>query len=234
MYGLTMRTREIRVSDTVITDAVEPPMSVAYAKKHIKSFSGAEDLLVANWIRGAASYFTEQTGRPIINETRERWLDRFPCDTMYPLGTITGRRIELPAPPLVSVVSVKYIDATGTLQDFVDTGSPASPLYAVKAPQGAYATRGWIEPIYGQTWPIAREESGAVRLQYTCGYGTTQDDVPELILGLLCYLIGNFDQFRSATTNDASRATVIEVPLGLRMFLDGFKYSAYPREAPLR
>jgi uncharacterized phiE125 gp8 family phage protein len=234
MYGVIPCGSVIPVSDSIVTAPQQPPMTVAYAKRHLRSLSNAEDVLVATWILAAASYFIEQTGRDIITTIRERWLDRFPCQTISPTGTIGGRRIELPYPPLQSVVSVSYVDATGTLQTFTDGGSPDLPLYAVKNPQGEYATRGWIEPTFGNIWPIAREESGAVRLQYTSGYADSPDEVPELITGILCYLIGNFDQFRSATTNDAMRATVIEVPLGLRMLLDGFKYSAYPREPPLR
>jgi hypothetical protein len=66
------------------------------------------------------------------------------------------------------------------VQDFTDGGSPETNLYVVKAPAGPYAEPGWIEPLSGTQWPIAREESGAVRIQYICGYGDTDSDVPPI------------------------------------------------------
>lgn len=210
----------IAIVDSLITPPAVPPMTVAYARKHIKAISNAEDLLVAGWIQAAGSYFEEQTGRQIITATREVWLDGFP----------SCGRIELPHPPLQSVVSVRYVNSSGDLASFDDGASPAVPSYSVKAPQGPYAVRGWLEPNYGGTWPTPRAESGAVRIQYTCGYGDAVEDVPELITAILCYLVGHFDQFRSAV-HEARRGSLEELPFGVRMMLDGFKYSALPTMA---
>jgi hypothetical protein len=137
-------------------------------------------------------------------------------------------RIELPHPPLQSVVSVSYLDGDGVLQSFDDGGSPATPLYAVSAPVGPYAARGWVEPLSG-SWPIAAERTGAVRIRYTCGYGDTPEDIPELARGVLCFLCGHFDTFRSAV-HEGRHSQVIEVPYGVKMMLDGFKYSALPTQ----
>lgn len=229
MYGLTPRV--IKTYDTVITAPVQPPMRIEYAKRHIRTLSNAEDVLIAAWINAAAQFFEEQTGRQLITATRELWLDRFPCEVVYPFGTITGRRIELPYPPLQSVTSVQYVSSDGTVQDFTDGGSPESNLWTAKTPAGPYAERGWIEPTYGASWPIAREESGAVRIRYVCGYGDTDSDVPDLVIGALAFLVGNFDQNRSA---EAFRTGFGELPMNIEAILQPFKYSAYPREAPLR
>lgn len=225
--------RVIDLVDTLITEPAVPPMTVAYAKKHIKSLSAAEDVLIATWILAAAQYFEEQTGRQIITATWEAWMDEFPLDvgSVYPYGLSKYRRIELPHPPLQDVVSVSYINGDGTLVTYSDGGSPDAPLYAVKAPQGPYAARGWIEPISGNIWPIARPESGAVRIQYHCGYGDDDTFVPPLVTGILCYLVAHFDQFRSAV-HEARRGQVLELPYGVQMMLSGFKYSALPGTRP--
>lgn len=206
--------RVIELVHSLITSPAQPAMTVDHARRHIKALTISDDVLIRGWIEAARHYFEEQTGRQIITATHEVWLDAFPC----------GGRIELPHPPLQSVVSVLYVDSTGALASFSDGGSPDVPSYAVKAPQGPYAQRGWIEPLYGTAWPTARCESGAVRIQYTSGYGDTPEDVPELVTAILCFLVAHFDRFRGAV-EDQTRG-LIPVPYGVQMMLDGFKYSA--------
>lgn len=208
-----------KIIDTLITAPAGDAMTLDHARRHIKSLSNDDDVLIRGWIAAAAQYFEEQTGRQIITATRERWIDAFPC---------YRQPLELPYPPLQSVTSVQYVASDGTVTDFVDTGSPASPLYVVKAPQGAHAGRGFIEPIYGSQWPQARCESGAVRIQYVCGYGDGPGDVPDLVQAILCFLVGHFDQYRMAV-HEARRGQVIELPYGVQALVEGFKYSAYPR-----
>lgn len=210
--------RVITITDTVIEEPAVPAMTVAFAKKHLKALTGAEDVLVLSWIYGAIQFFEEQTGRQIITATREAWLDAFPdC----------RGRIELPKPPLQEVLSVAYVGSDGTLiESFDDGGSPATLLYAVKAPQGSHAERGWIEPLYGVAWPTPRCESGAVRIRYRCGYGDSEEDVPPLITGILATMIGSNDQFRAGLLLPPAGAPV-ELPY-LTTMLNGFKYSAFP------
>jgi uncharacterized phiE125 gp8 family phage protein len=215
----------IHAVDSLMTPPAVAPITVAYARKHIKALTHSDDVLIDAWIRAAAAYFEEQTGRQTITATWEQWGDAFPL----------GRgRIELPHPPLQSVTSVQYIAADGTLTDFVDGASPAAPLYAVKAPQGPYAPRGWIEPAFGNQWPIARCESGAVRIQYVAGYGPSVEDVPELVAGILCYLVAHFDQFRAPVHEQQRGSMIVTLPLGLEAMLTAFKYTALPTLPLLR
>lgn len=232
MHGL------IGISDTLITPPTALPVSVDYAKAHIKSLTNAEDTLVWAWIAGATSYIEEQTGRQIMLATRERWLDRAPGGLCSDFGHLVSiRRIELPFPPLQEVVSVTYVDGDGNIQSFSDGASPETLYYTTKAPAGEYCERGWIEPIYGKSWPATRAESGAFRIRYTCGYGATPGpttdggSVPDLIVGLICFMIGSFDQNRSP---EAFRSGFGDLPTGIQLQMNGFKYSAYPRQGPLR
>jgi len=227
--------RVIDTVDTLITAPVQPPMTVDHARRHIRAISREDDVLIATWIQAAAQYFEAQTGRQIITATRELWMDAFPCQfyggQWWGGPSATRQRIELPHPPLQSVVSVKYIDSTGTEQSYSDGGSPDAPFYQAKAPQGPYARRGYVEPIYGNTWPVARCEGGAVRIQYVSGYGDTPDDVPELVTGILCYLVAHFDTVRAAV-HEVRRGQMLELPYGVRAMMDEFKYSAYPTVTP--
>jgi uncharacterized phiE125 gp8 family phage protein len=210
--------RVITLVDSLISGPLVPPLTEAYVKKHIKATADSENVLVASWILAAASYFEEQTGRQIMLATREAWLDAFP----------TNGKIELPHPPLQSVVSVLSVDGNGDVVPFTDGGSPEAPLYQVRAPQGPYAVRGWIEPVFGQTWPSTRNEAGAVRIQYTCGYGDAVEQVPDLISAILCYHVAHLHQLRAAVHKEQTGESITEVPFGLTDMLRAFKYSALP------
>lgn len=213
---------EIRVRDSLVQAPADLPFNVAYAKLHIKAISSVEDTLVASWIEAATQYFEEQTGRQIMTAIWEHWLDGFPA----------GRFVELPKPPLQQVVSVQYLDGNGDLQPFTDGASPEVPHYTVHAPQGTYATRGWLEVNAGLSWPSTRVETGAVRIQFVAGYGDETTDVPELIKTALLYLVGHFDQFRSEVHLTERGGKLERLPFGVQQILDGFKYSAWPTIVP--
>jgi len=219
------RMSELQITDSLISTLPTPAITVAYAKDHIRALGNTDDNLIAVWINAAASYFEEQTGRQLITATREAWLDAFPW--VGGAGAIS--RIELPHPPLQSVVSVQYLDADGTLQSFTG-GSPATALFTTSAPAGPYARRGWVEPLFGQTWPTPYAQTGAIRIRYTCGYGDTPDDIPELVRGILCFLVGHFDTNRSAVQNSQRGESVMALPYGVQEMMNGFKYSALPSQ----
>lgn len=212
----------MNMTDTLIEAVDEPALTVEYVKKHIRVVDTVEDVLIQTYIDAAASYFEAQTGRQLTTATREVWLDAFPF-----IGS-SGQdaRIELPRPPLQSVESVTYIDGSGVLQSFVG-GSPSANLYRVTTPVGPYAARGFVEPLYGGTWPTARAETGAVRIRYVCGYGA--DNIPALATGVLCFLVGHFYQFRSAAV-EASNGQIVTLPYGVQAMIDSFKYSALPSQ----
>ncbi len=223
-----MITTELELTDTFISSVAggSPPvmaLTLDYAKLHIRALNAADDVLITVNITGSASYFSEQTGRPLLTETRELWLDAFP----FIGASGMHARIELPHPPLQTVLSVEYIDQNGVLQSFTDGGSPPTNLFTFSAPVGDYARRGTVEPLYGLCWPIARRQTGAVRIRYTCGYGDGPDDMPALARGVLCYLVANFDQVRQAAP---FRTGYGDFPTGIENVMAGFKYSALPSQ----
>ena len=211
--------RVLKLTDNLIEAAVAPPVTVAYAKKHIKALTGSEDVLVETWIRAGGAMFEEATGRQPITATREVWLDTFPG-----LG-LSGRRqrIELPRPPLQEVLSVKYLDGDGVLQSFTD--------YVVVAPSGDYCRPGFVEPSPGASWPGTADRSGAVQIRYKCGYGDGPEDLPPMVTGIVCFLVSQFDVYRTPVAEP--RGILVQVPFGLQAMLDGFKYSAFPTDGPL-
>jgi uncharacterized phiE125 gp8 family phage protein len=213
---------ELVLTDSVITAAVNSPLTVDYAKQHIRALGDTDDLLVQGFIDAATNYFEEMTGRQLVTATREVWLDAFP----FVGASGKAARIELPNPPLLSVGSVSYIDGNGVLQSFDDGGSPVTNYFTSSVPAGPYARRGFVEPIYGYTWPIARCQTGAVRIRYTCGYGSDAESVPAMVRHVLCSLVAHFDANRLPVSDKPLTA----IPFGIQMALDGFKYSALPSQ----
>ena len=218
---------QLAITDSFISSVADASPSFAdlfldYVKQHIRALGDADDTLTLVRINGAVSYFEEMTGRQVVTATREAWLNAFPFIGLS--GSDAG--IELPRPPLLSVEDVFYVNENGDTVSFNDGASPAANLFTMQAPVGPYARRGWVLPNYGQMWPMAREQRGAVRIRYTCGYGSTPDEIPALVRGILCYLVAHFDQFPSATVD----GTVNTLPLGMQAMMDGFKYSALPSQ----
>lgn len=199
---------------TCTTPSTTLPIDVEYARRHLRGITGSEDELVEAWILAAQQYFEEQTGRSIMREGWEYWLDAFPMECT----------IEIPRPPLVSVESVTYgIDGVQT--PWVD-GSPSTALWQATTPEGRYARRGWVEPLSGGMWPsLTSGGPGAVRIAFTAGYADNSGEVPEVIKAALLMLVSSFDQFRSET-HFSEGARVELIPFGAEQIIDGFKKTA--------
>jgi uncharacterized phiE125 gp8 family phage protein len=218
----------LSLTDNEITPPAKPALTVPYARAHLKSLGFADDVMIRAWIQAATQFIEGQTGRQLITATREVWLDAFPTSvTNMPStwsGLGSGLRVELPRPPLQRVISVTYVDGSGTEQVFTDGASPETPYFQAKTPTGVYARRGWVEPIAGQTWPSTQTSGGSVRIRYVAGYGDDPDDVPELLQGVICFFVALFDQNRSPLMD----VKFGELPFGIRTLLEEFKYTALP------
>lgn len=214
--------RVILTRETEITPPARLPLDVEYVRTHLRSITASEDTLIESWIGSAGLYFREMTGRELITTTRELWLDAWPSGSQV---------IELPRPPLQSVLSVQHL-VDGSLVDFNDGGSPAGDLHLVIAPAGPYARPGYIMPPSSGVWPsVVSCVPGSVRIRYTCGYGDTPADIPDLVKTALCGLIGTFDQYRSEIYT-SERGSMERLPFGIDLMMDGFKSSALRTTVP--
>lgn len=140
----------------VITAPTVEPVTLAEVRAQIgitDATDTASDATITRRITEARQWAEDYMQRAIITQTQEVRLDAFPL----------GGVIALPFPNLLSMVSVKYIDSDGAEQ------TVSSADYVVDT----YSLVGNVRPAYGVTWPAAREEGNAVRIQYTCGYGVS-------------------------------------------------------------
>lgn len=138
------------------------PVTVQEATDWARITNSSEDDLVEGLIRSARAHVEQLTGRALLTQTWDLYLDCFP------------EQIDVPRPPLQAVTYIKYTDANGTLQTL------ASSEYTVDAK----AEPGRIVPAYGKSWPGTRYEPNAVQVRFVAGYGPEASDVdakaPEL------------------------------------------------------
>ena len=100
-----MPTRDQRTSGLVINSAPSvEPLTTAEAKAHLRVDGTAEDAYIDECVTDARGTIEELTGRALITQTWDLWLDGWPA-----FGVIT-----LPRPPLQSVTSVVYYDTDDT------------------------------------------------------------------------------------------------------------------------
>lgn len=138
--------------------------------------TSALDAQIEQAVRTITEKAEHETGRAFITQTWRVTLDSFPD------------AIKLPNAPLASVTYVKYYDAAGVQQTLdpqdyqVDTVN--EPGYAVPAP--------------GRSCPATAARINAVEVQYVCGYGPTDADVPAAIKG---YILAHVQQQFSPVAN---------------------------------
>jgi uncharacterized phiE125 gp8 family phage protein len=165
----------VRATRVLITPPTESVMSRAECKTMLGITGTDQDDLIDAALSAATSSLDAATGgwlnRALRPQTWELRLPEFPyCD----------EEIKLPFPPLTSVTSIKYDDASGTEQTLV-----AGTDYIVIGTSGN--SFGSVLPAYGKSWPSARYISGSVRVRYVCGYAAgdnsppTDDDLPAAI-----------------------------------------------------
>lgn len=159
------------------TDATTEPLTVAEAKRHLR-----EDLVDANndtdigvLITAARTAAENRLNRTLITSTWTLTLDEFP-EIDDDEGVIL-----LPMGRVITVSSVKYLDSAGTL----------TTLDAALYTTDLTGDIGRIFPAYGTSWPLTREQSNAVTVVYTAGFGATAASVPAPIVTWIKLAIGD-------------------------------------------
>jgi len=180
----------------IITGPETEPLTEDEAKLHLRVDATDEDTPIARLIVTARQEAENRTGRALITQTLELGLDCWP------------ESIRLPRPPLVSVSSIKYLDAAGALQ----TLDPSDYLV------DNYREPGRIVPAYGKAWPLIRHQPNAILVRYVAGYGAASD-VPAAIKNWMLLKIGTMYKMRS----DVMAGQISALPHADAM-LDGYRF----------
>lgn len=166
-----------------ITLAVKPakePITLAMAKEHLRIIDNDSDSYISTLIFVARRTAEAYLNRALITQTWDYYIDAF------------ASVIKIPKGKLQSVTYVKYTDTDGALQTV-----NSSPLeYTVDTDSDP----GYVRRAYGQTWPNTRNVSGAVTIRFVCGYGDSQEDVPEDIRHGILMIIADLYEHRETAT----------------------------------
>lgn len=193
---------------TLITGPTREPLDLEEVKKHIKFSPTTEDTLIDGWIAGARETFEQEACVQIMTATYQLAL---------PLGP-GAREIELPYPPLQSIVSVTYDDANGDAQTW-----DAANYEMV--PSGAGCTRGRLALASSVTsWPTTNGQPSSLRIRFVAGFGNATGDVPQRIKDALYLLVSHFHRNRS----EVQDGPVVLLPIGAVSTIRSYKYRALP------
>jgi uncharacterized phiE125 gp8 family phage protein len=190
MY-LTLKTPPVlrAVSDDEITSGLK-----------LEASAVSEEADVVGKVEAAIEDVQNITGRQLITATWQLMLERFPDVST----------IELPKPPLLTVVSITYLDEAGVTQTL------AASKYAVLAPAGPRCVPGWISLNADQSWPSTYYYSDkAVTIEYTAGYGATPSTVPGFLRSMILLRLGELYEHREVGVVGTLYAKTIDLTAAL-------------------
>lgn len=134
------------------------PITLSEAKTHLKVDEDDFDVEINNLITQGRQHVENVTGRALITQTWEYKLDGFKTC------------MKIPRPPLQSVSSIQYQDASDATQTLGASNytidSDSEPGRIVESPTGNY--------------PSTYEDLNAVTVTFVAGYGDAASDVPEV------------------------------------------------------
>lgn len=206
---------------------IEPPeftvVSLTRFKEHHNILHNDDDELIKGYISALTNYMDGATGllgRAILTQQWEYRIEQFPGGSFYarwiafqgsPVPQYSSAYpygIDIPLPPLQSIDSFQYIDAnTGSLTD-VNTST-------YQLVEGGQNARSCLVPAYGQYWPQARDEPGAVRIKFTAGY--EDDAVPPVIKQAFNMILSHWYENRETIVIEHGAT---ELPYGARALLE--------------
>lgn len=190
------------VTIVTVTPPDEAAISLEDAKRHLRVDHSDDDDYIESLVEVATAHLSGPDGwlgRCLLQTVLELRLDNF-CES-----------IQLPLPPYVEMVSVKYDDANGTEQTFAADNyrviGGASPALILKS---------------GKSWPATNCQPECVRIQYKSGYGTDGEDVPAPIRQAMLLMIAHWYENREAVVMPTGTSPV-ELPIGAERLLTPFR-----------
>ena len=176
---------------SVVTAPSAEPVTTDEVKLWLRVDDTADDALIAGLITAARSIFEQLTGRALVETTYLATWDGLPRVGTYG-GAGLSRELELPRAPFAAtspVAWLKYLDEDGVEQ------TVASSDYTVETGRDA-ARYPRLVLNEAASWPTLGSYPGALRCQFTAGYGAASD-VPAEIKVCLKQLVTHLYQNRA-------------------------------------
>lgn len=164
---------------TLVTGPADEPILLTEAKRHllVADDDDSQDDYILDLIRVAREYGEGYQERAYITQTWDLSLEDFPSGPL-----------DIPMPPLQSIVSVTYYGP-----DDVGVVVPTTVYRVDKTTQPF----GRLVLKYGQQWPsVTLRTAEAVVVRFTAGYGADAKDVPEITRQALRIMIGHWFENR--------------------------------------
>jgi uncharacterized phiE125 gp8 family phage protein len=182
----------VRASATVAGDAIYGVNILEYIPP------SAEDEYIESLITVARDIVQDHTGRRLINQTWNYYLDEWPYKD----------NIKIPYAPLVSVASVGYTDCDGT------TYTMSTTLYSVDT----NSEPGRIVLENNGSWPsVTLHPMNPINIEYIAGYGTSTN-VPKTIKQAMKLIVGDLYENRE-NSRDTKFGELKEIPMAARRLL---------------
>jgi len=166
---------------TKIQPAVEP-VSLSEMRAHL-GISNANDTVrdsvISARITAVRQIIEIDINRPIVSQSIVCNLHDFPW------ACYRRSKIDL-LKKLQSVVEIRYLDVDGVQQVL------APSEYKVITEEHC------VLPVYGKTWPLARDEPASVQIEYIAGYGNANLDVPQFIKEAIMFAVGTWETYQSS------------------------------------
>ena len=159
-----------------------------------------EDDLIDAYISAARRWVEHITGRALITQTWDMYLQWWP----------RGDFIEIGKPPLQSVTYVKYTDS----DDSVTTWS--TDEYSVDTDSDP----GRIVLNYGYSWPdFTPSSKNPINVRFAAGYGAAGSNIDSDIILAIKLLVGHFYANRENTYASGINLDIKEIPMGVMSLL---------------
>lgn len=164
----------------VTTQPILEPVTVDECRQFVGIYQAGDvsrDEVIKSRIRTARLWCESYTRHHFMRQTVTAYADSFD-------GCCNVCSLDLEA-PLLSVNSVKYIDANG-----IDTTLPADQYFV-----DTVSNR--ITPIYNGSWPTPRPQPNSVRIEYLVGVAATSE-VDERVKEAIKFIIGQWERYQNA------------------------------------
>lgn len=183
----------------LVTPPAIEPLTTSEAKAHLRVTSSSEDALIDAIVKAARTYVEKYTGRKLINQTWDLWLDSFPGapragawfdgERDGTISSLVSRKnfITIATGP---VSAVSFFKTYGT-DDAAATFSSSSYFADTKNIPARVGLN------YGATWPSATlRPLNGIQIRFIAGYGTSSASIPDDILAAIKLLVGHWFENR--------------------------------------
>lgn len=166
------------------TQPTAEPVTLAEVKARLRLTTTDDDATIAQHITAAREYAEKITRRSLAKKGYAAYFERFPAP---------GCPLRVPAPPLLTVDSIKYLDSSLTLQ----TWDPAEYYVADKQVPAL------IIPKPTFVYPCPALVPQAVEVHFHAGYDASGQAIPEVLRLAIMQLAGHYYDHPEIVSSEA-------------------------------